>query len=113
MDHHPLDRPGEPDPYRLLGLGPNPTIAQINSAYRRAVRRQHPDTQSHQQPPPDADEPERPALAQLQAARAQLIRQAHGRSHERPDVKGQSAPGRPGNPPDIIVGPVRYHGTPR
>jgi curved DNA-binding protein CbpA len=35
-----------PDPYAVLGVPPTATSQQINRAYRRLVRRRHPDTRS-------------------------------------------------------------------
>jgi curved DNA-binding protein CbpA len=35
-----------PDPYAVLGVPPTATAQQINRAYRRLVRRRHPDTRS-------------------------------------------------------------------
>ena len=33
-----------PDPYAVLGVAPTATTQQINRAYRRLLRRHHPDT---------------------------------------------------------------------
>jgi curved DNA-binding protein CbpA len=35
-----------PDPYAVLGVAPTATTQQINRAYRRLLRRHHPDTRS-------------------------------------------------------------------
>jgi curved DNA-binding protein CbpA len=35
-----------PDPYAVLGVAPTATAQQINRAYRRLLRRHHPDTRS-------------------------------------------------------------------
>jgi hypothetical protein len=64
--------PAEPDPHQLLSLEPGATIEQINTAYRRALRRTHPDSapdhSNHDLPGPAPA-----SLHQLQTARAHLL----------------------------------------
>jgi curved DNA-binding protein CbpA len=120
------------DPYQLLEVGPDATVEQINTAYRKALRRQHPDTRAELDP--SAREP---SMADLQAARADLLRNARARAnHEtssptdsppdsptRPRPRPQARTSQPDRPTrtrrgwafrldgiDIVVGPVRYHG---
>lgn len=38
------------DPYRVLGLSPSASQAEIASAYRRLLREHHPDTRTHHRP---------------------------------------------------------------
>jgi hypothetical protein len=64
--------PAEPDPHQLLGLEPGATIEQVNTAYRRALRRTHPDTAS-EHPNHDLPGPAPASLQQLQTARAHLL----------------------------------------
>jgi hypothetical protein len=125
------------DPYQLLGVGPDATLEQINTAYRRAVRRQHPDTRT--QPAATTREP---SMADLQAARADLLRRARARSEPGPAAPAPPPPEPPArsetetrttrtpthldppirarrgwpfwvDEPDLVVGPVRYHGPAR
>jgi len=42
-----------PDPYAVLGVAPTATAQQINRAYRRLLRRHHPDTRSGGAAPAD------------------------------------------------------------
>jgi curved DNA-binding protein CbpA len=120
-----------PDPYQLLGLGPDASVAEINAAYRQALLRQHPDTRT-----PRNASPSDPTMADLQAARAELLRLARA-ARDRPppppapeprDAEARrkaEAADRSGTRVgrgwavrldgiDLVVGPVRYHGpTPR
>jgi len=43
-----------PDPYAVLGVAPTATAQQINRAYRRLLRRHHPDTRPGGPVPADA-----------------------------------------------------------
>jgi hypothetical protein len=129
---HGADGARRHDPYQLLGVGPDATVEQINTAYRKALRRQHPDTRTVLDP-----SVRQPSMADLQAARADLLRKARPRANQ--DATSPTGPPpEPGAPPqprtraratqpdrptrtrrgwafrldgiDIVVGPVRYHG---
>jgi hypothetical protein len=124
--HHP--HADEPDPYRVLGVSRGAAIEEINTAYRAAVRRVHPDTahnsviaERSQRGQPDI----RASLHQLQAARARLL--ACPLDQARPSLPGhwaspsatphatfiwvRHAPhSPPPHPRNLIAGPVRYHG---
>jgi hypothetical protein len=127
---HGADGASRHDPCQLLGVGPDATVEQINAAYRNALRRQHPDTRAKLNAPA-----REPSMADLQAARADLLRQARARANQENRSPRDSPPtGRPRpqpgarttqpDPPtrtrqgwafrldgiDIVVGPVRYHG---
>jgi DnaJ-class molecular chaperone len=108
------------DPCALLGVTTDATVAEIGSAYRRAVRRLHPDTRDTDGA---ADEPT-VSIAELQAAREELLRRAtRERDEATDDAGGQLRPRRwastgaagwthdgGGRHTDVVVGPVRYHG---
>lgn len=129
---HGADGAPRHDPCQLLGVGPDATVEQINTAYRNALRRQHPDTRAKL----NAAARE-PSMAELQAARADLLREARARANQenrsprdsapdspagprprpqarttQPDPPKRTRPGWPFRPDgvDIVVGPVRYHG---
>lgn len=133
-------RVGRWNPHEILPVAPDATPAQINTAYRSALRRLHPDTH----PRPDRRERhqagrngQEPTMEDLQAARDQLLRQATQRHATQrqgtqrdagsSEAAGDSRPGSaPGPPPrgvahsrssrrfpgglDLFAGPVRYHG---
>jgi hypothetical protein len=134
------NNPAGPDPYWLLGLPSDPTVEEINTAYRRALRRSHPDTWTLG--PTDQT---LPSLSQLQAARAHLLAAhnpgppnarpptgPHAPAPDNPQSRDRSSSHRhthpemtqhltqrpprkhnPGANPDLIAGPVRYHGPAR
>ncbi|HVV08406.1 J domain-containing protein [Amycolatopsis sp.] len=91
-----------PDPYRILGVAPGATPAEITTAYRRALRACHPDTADY--------DPDR--LAAVLAA----YRLLHDHAPARPadPGAGQAVPVRvhrsptPAEP-DVRAGPVRRH----
>jgi hypothetical protein len=90
---------------QLLGLRADASIGEIDNAYRRLVRRLHPDTAPAA--PPLA------TLAEAQAARELLRALARPTRHQEPPPTPRHdlpppAPSR--RAPDIRAGPVRYHG---
>ena len=149
------------EPHEVLAVPRDATQEQINAAYRRALRRLHPDTQhtnTTNQPNSQTDsrrgEPAaqlHPALtlADLQVARELLLHRAHQRAHQRAREQPSQARIIPADTdprtepttgpttqmtepivatdqrhprqrgyfpsprePDILAGPVRYHGPP-
>jgi curved DNA-binding protein CbpA len=88
------------DPYAVLGVSQDATPAEINAAYRSAVRACHPDTAR----------PDRERLAAVIAAYRQLRRQ-----RARATGQGENIPVRVHKPrepgPDLRAGPVRRHPT--
>lgn len=109
------DHPSAPDPRQgaatepetILGVPVDATTAQIDAAYRRALRRHHPDTRPASQHT-DPDQPE-PTVAELQAARRQMHRRA---AHRTAHATSRRLNGL-ADSTDITAGPVRYHGPPR
>lgn len=81
------------DPYDVLGLARNATDADIGRAYRREVRRHHPDTAEGD----EADDERRRQLARVQAAYGVLrdaVRRAEYDRHH-PRAAASSAPAVP------------------
>ena len=75
------------DPYRTLGVAPGASLNEIKSAYRRLVKKYHPDT---------AGERALPRFLAIQAAYERLV---DGEGHLRPvmgPVRGSAPP--PGQP---------------
>ncbi len=121
------------DPYRVLGVAPTATDAEIAGAYRKLVRHLHPDADAGADPH---------ALEQVLAA-YKLLRdpehraahdrerdRASGQGHPRADTTTDNPPGarrtvrptrhdppladvpvrrHPGREPDLRAGPVRRH----
>lgn len=156
------------DPHQILGVSRGANREQINAAYRRALRRLHPDTRQPNGGQRDGVD-RGLTMADLQHARQQLLRRAEQRGKQQRSEqqrseqqraarrgaerwaeqqrwaerhRGQAArngpraaqdpatdpwlfsPRRGGSPrpggyhpypgePDIIAGPVRYHGPSR
>lgn len=118
------------DPYEALGVGRSATHAQIVSAYRRAVRRLHPDThrtdQSRTEQPATSDNtvPELQDVLAAYAIGSPTRRAAYDRRHpvEQPEPTNSAGSRRPrprpsgvtSDPedPPIRIGPVRYHPPP-
>ena len=97
------------DPYEILGVGRDATPGELSSAYRRAVRRLHPDV--------------RPADTQAAAAEFAALQEAYEllrdpdrrAAHDRAQRPVQ-IPVRhraPAPEPPVVVGPVRWHGIRR
>ncbi|MBC2644475.1 MULTISPECIES: J domain-containing protein [unclassified Rhodococcus (in: high G+C Gram-positive bacteria)] len=124
------------DPYRVLGLSPSASQADIASAYRRLLRRHHPDTRTGQPADPAADEHLQHVLTAYALLRDPEHRAAHDQAEADrvaaeavvPEPRGRR-PGRapwaaappfirlvvvespPSHPPatGLWVGPVRRH----
>jgi molecular chaperone DnaJ len=106
-----------PDPYAVLGVAPTATTQEINRAYRRLLRRHHPDTRPGGAVHPDAP-PGTVSLADLVTAYALLrdpvTRAEHDRSRppapgpvlrpRREPRRGPSTVGREEADPAIRVG---------
>lgn len=108
--------------WQVLGLSPDANIEDINRAYRAAVRRNHPDSPSRDTTPAG------PSLAELQRARHQLLNHhAHAAASQQTAATRRPDPSTPprdhvaehgkhrhrrtdGGAPDLIAGPVLYHG---
>ena len=73
----------EPDPYRMLGLPPTATVAEVKAAYRRLAKANHPDA---------AGEAALPRFLAIQAAYERLVGPTPGR------VRGPGAPAAPRQP---------------
>ncbi|BAH56158.1 DnaJ domain-containing protein [Rhodococcus opacus] len=76
----------ERDPYRVLGLSPSASQADIASAYRRLLRRHHPDTRTPQRADPAADE----HLQHILTAYAQLRDPDHRAYHDQAKPTGKT-----------------------
>lgn len=92
---------GVPHPYRILGLGPDATDAEIRVAFRALARRWHPDKQRD---PARVEEATRRWNELLRAYESiEGRRKAAGRSGEAPrsDARSDGSPsGPPGGPPE-------------
>lgn len=111
----------ELDPYRVLGVSPSATQAQIVHAYRARLRAHHPDTRNA--PSPGDDEELRQVLAAYALLRDPARRAAHDAATARPaatesfeirvthrseaDSTARATTDSP--PPPLWVGPVRRH----
>ena len=93
------------DPYRVLGLTPAASQSEIARAYRRLLRRHHPDTRGPGPADPGADE----HLQQILAAYTLLRDPVRARDHTdsrgaEPDRQQRRAPPPPApDPPRIRV----------
>src|SRR5689334_10586682 len=96
-DHRRADQARE-----LLGTRTHATTHEINIAYRRLVRRLHPDTATFGTTPSAT-------LAEAQAARDLLRSLADVHDHQQPRRTTPRVPPNRGER-DIHAGPVRYHG---
>jgi curved DNA-binding protein CbpA len=111
-----------PDLYGVLGVSREATQDEINSAYRRLVRRHHPDAKAAGGPAPDSSAALERVLAAYAVLRDPARRAEYDRRHPPPapvDDFRPAPPDRPARPGEIRttftirVGPVRYHGRPR
>ncbi|MFC9357521.1 J domain-containing protein [Rhodococcus sp. NPDC057014] len=119
------------DPYRVLGLTPTASQSEIARAYRRLLRRHHPDTRGPGPADPGADE----HLQQILAAYTLLRDPGRRAAHDHTDLLRGADPGRqrrapPPPAPDpprirvrivprpaarrmfgitVRIGPVRWH----
>ena len=108
-----------PDPYDVLGVDPSASAERITSAYRRMVRRLHPDTRSEEA----AEEALARVLAAYEtlrdpAARAALDRRRHATPAAAPapvprdTAVVMTGTGRtPARTPLLRAGPVRVERT--
>ncbi|WP_051942968.1 J domain-containing protein [Streptacidiphilus rugosus] len=100
------EKPKPSDPYRVLGIGPDASRAQITSAYRALARLWHPDTN----PSPDAPE----HLARVVDAYRQLqhddapAADRGGPARDDPPTRVAPGPPRPRGA-TVVAGPVRVH----
>ena len=96
-----------PDPYAVLGVAPTASRQQVNRAYRRLLRRHHPDTRADGTAPVQGSDGRVP-LADVLAAYAVLgdpvTRAAHDRN--RTPVPGFTAGSGTGPPVVPVAGPV-------
>ena len=103
----------ERDPYRVLGLSPSASQAEIASAYRRLVHAHHPDTRAAH-PPADqaADEHLQQVLSAYALLRDSQVRAVYDRAvTERAaagtaEVKVPSPRRRPGRAPRVPTPPT-------
>ena len=92
------------DPYAVLGVPSTASPQQITHAFRRLVRRIHPDTQADPLQPHDLRE----VIAAYQLLRDPARRADYDRGQLPPRRDAVVRPGAA--EPAIRVGPVRYHG---
>jgi curved DNA-binding protein CbpA len=106
------------DPYAVLGVTPQATQDEINRAYRRLVRRHHPDTRPEDPAPADSPATLEQVLAAYAILRDPSRRAEYDRRHA-PRTARRTPPTVRHVDPDsrteftIRVGPVRYHGPAR
>jgi curved DNA-binding protein CbpA len=119
-----MDASPRPDPYHLLGLSADASFAEIQHAFRRMLRRLHPDSR-----PPDIDPRAADASLQQLITAYATLRDARRRADRegRPDRRAGTRPAPAGDAavsvigttsaprsranadPAIRVGPVRWH----
>ncbi|WP_051942300.1 J domain-containing protein [Streptacidiphilus rugosus] len=103
------EKPKPSDPYRVLGIGPDASRAQITSAYRALAKYWHPDTN----PSPDAPEHLARVIDAYQQLQCPAAPAADPGGTTRDDPPTHVAP-RPPRPrgATVVAGPVRVHGLP-
>lgn len=79
-----------PDPYRVLGVSPAATQAEITHAYRARLRAHHPDTR-HTPSSQSADEDLRQVLAAYALLRDPARRADHDHAHAPTDTTSDEA----------------------
>jgi len=109
------------DPYRVLGIPPTATDAEITAVYHRRARELHPDIHDNS----DLDELRR-VLAAYQRVRELRQSASHPADHDRPEhqhepyrftvrepdrttVPVRVRQSRPSREPELRAGPVRRH----
>jgi curved DNA-binding protein CbpA len=108
----------ELDPYVVLGVPQQATQDEINRAYRRLVRRHHPDTRPDDPSPADSPATLEQVLAAYATLRDPSRRAEYDRRHAPRTARRPAPPVRYAEPDlrtefPIRVGPVRYHGPAR
>jgi curved DNA-binding protein CbpA len=95
-----------PDPYRVLGVPPTATQAEITHAYRTHLRAHHPDTRPAQSAH-TADEHLRQVLAAYALLRDPARRAAYDRLTAHTPVTPPHSPAAPTPPDHPAAGPVQ------
>lgn len=97
------------DPYRVLGLSPSASPAEITSAYRRLLREHHPDTRTpHRLTDPAADEDLQRILSAYALLRDPDHRARHDRAAtDRTAAEPEAEPRRPPRAPSQRAAPIR------
>ena len=104
----------ELDPYRVLGVSPSATQAQIVHAYRARLRAHHPDTRNAP-PSPGTDEQLQQVLAAYALLRDPARRAAHDAATARPaapdsfEIRVTHRTQARTTTPPLRVGPLRRH----
>ncbi|NLE82573.1 MAG: J domain-containing protein [Rhodococcus sp.] len=99
----------ECDPYRVLGLLPSASRAEVTSAYRRLLRAHHPDTRTTGRDTAEQcdDEILRQILAAYELLRDPQRRASHERTVTRPDTRARERSPREHSSPDGNTPPIR------
>jgi curved DNA-binding protein CbpA len=103
--------PPTADLYAVLGVAPSASAAELDHAYRRLVRRHHPDTR--EAPEAEAsDERLQQVLAAYAVLRDPAARAGYDRDHH-PELRRSRPPSASTSEPALRVGPVRWHRSSR